>query len=207
MMRPESLRPVILALCAAALAGCLGLGKGTMEPARFYLLAPLSAQGGRDAGGPSIGVGPVTLPEYLNRPQVVTRVGGNEIHLADFARWGEPLKDHVPRVLAENLSALLGTDRVRVFPWSASDAVDCQVVVDVLRFDAEESGVAVLSARWTLLGKGAKEPLRSKRSTYTEPAAAKGYDALVAAESRALQGLGREIATAVRELSAGAGTR
>jgi len=197
-MRRALLRLATLSLFASPLVfgGCLG--KGTVEPTRFYLLDSLPAQTSGSADGPSIGVGPVTLPEYLDRPQIVTRSRGNEIQLAAFARWGAPLKDHLPRVLAENLSALLGTEKVAVFPWKAADLVDYQVAVDILRFDADEAGNAALSARWSVLRKGGKEALRSKRSEYSERAAASGYDGLTGAESRALQSLSREIAGVIQ---------
>lgn len=179
------------------LGGCLAVGRGTQEPTRFYVLSPLPAAQGVVVPGPSLGVGPVSLPAYLDRPHIVTRTGTNELLLADFARWGEPLSDLVPRTLSESLSALLGAERVRAFPWSTAEAVDCQVVVDVLRFDADEGGAAVLEADWALLGSGRRELSRG-RSTRREPVETVGHGAVVAAESRALQGLAREIAAAAR---------
>jgi len=197
-MRRVLLRLALVTLLAwpLGLGGCLG--KGTVEPTRFYLLDSLPMPGSATSDAPSIGVGPVNLPEYIDRPQIVTRSPGNEIRLADFARWGAPLKDLVPRVLAENLAALLGTEKVAVFPWRTADAVDYQVVVDIIRFDADDAGNVVLSARWSVLRKGDKEALRSKRSEYSERAAAAGYDGLAGAESRALQNLSREIASVIQ---------
>ena len=197
-MRQRTLRLAFVTLLASpvVLGGCLG--KGTVEPTRFYLLDALPMPGSATTDAPSIGVGPVSLPDYIDRPQIVTRSPGNEIRLAEFARWGAPLKEHVPRVLAENLSALLGTEKVAVFPWKAADLVDYQVAVDILRFDADEAGNAALSARWSVLRKGGKEALRSKRSEYSERAAASGYDGLTGAESRALQSLSREIAGVIQ---------
>jgi ABC-type transport auxiliary lipoprotein component len=48
------------------------------------------------------------LPPYLDRPQLVTRAGSNRMVLADFDSWAEPLQGLFARVLAKNLTLLLG---------------------------------------------------------------------------------------------------
>jgi hypothetical protein len=148
-----------------------------------------------------IGVGPVELQEYLNRPQIVTRQSPNRLELAEFDRWIEPLKKSLPRILAENLSALLGTERVAVFPWKNSTKIDYQVVVTVIRFDGEPGVNAMLVARWTILERESRATLLSRKSEIAEPVDAEGYEALVSAKSRALATLSREIAAELRTLS------
>ena len=115
------------------LAGCSG-----SAPTRFYVLSilPQSAQQAANAGrNLAVGVGPVELPEYLDIPQIVTRTGQNELNLADFDKWGEPLKDNANQVLAENLAVLLPSKQVHTYPWKRSSALDYQVVVKITRFD------------------------------------------------------------------------
>ena len=97
--------------------GCLGRS----QPTRFYLLqsiagipAEKTAEGKSD--GLRIGVGPLTIPEYVDRPQIVTLVGPHELDLADLDQWAEPLKESVPRVLGENLSILLSTQHIYLYP-------------------------------------------------------------------------------------------
>ena len=60
----------------------------------------------------TIGVFPVAMPDYLDRPQVVTRVSENEIKLDEFNRWAEPLKENFYTVLVENLSTLLSNEKI-----------------------------------------------------------------------------------------------
>ncbi|MDW7711729.1 MAG: PqiC family protein [Deferrisomatales bacterium] len=202
-MRPAPCRRPRIAVLLAVLvtSGCLG--KGTVEPTRHFLLEALPAPVAAGVDGPSIGVGPVSLPEYADRPQLVTRAGDNEIEVAAFARWAAPLREQVARTLAENLSALLGVDRVAVFPWWEPDGVDYRVVVDIHRFEADAAGNALLAARWRLHRKGRVEPVASGRSEYAAPAGAKGHGAFAAAQSRSLQGLSGEIAAAIREEAPG----
>ena len=188
----------MLAVLAAglALAAC-----ADGQPTRFYTLSPLvaSSRGAPPTTMPdlTVGVGPVTLPTYLDRPQLVTRAGGNRMVLADFDSWVEPLQGMFARVLGENLALLLGTDDVLMLPQRRDFALDRQVEVDVTRFDVDASGNAVLDARWWVFGRNGEKLLRSGRSTISEPAEVGDYTAAAAALSRALGAMSQEIAQAV----------
>jgi uncharacterized lipoprotein YmbA len=192
---------VALVLCLVVTIGC-----ASTQPSRFFTLSALASSETRTRVGASspsiaIGVGPVTLPELLDRPQIVTRTSRNELRLAEFDRWAGSLKDDFSRILAENLSILLSTDRVSLYPWRRSISVDYQVVVDVVRFDGELGGDARLVARWTVLGGRDKEVLSMHTSRISEPSGEQSYAALVGAESRALGRLSREIAEAIMSIS------
>ncbi len=196
-----------LRFCRAVVLGfaCMGtmMGCAATQPSKFYLLTPLpnsetAEQGLAVKDGVAIGIGPIDLPEYLNRPQIVTRAGRNELGLAEFNKWGEPLQDNISRVLAENLSILLSTDRTALFPWNSSTAIDYQIRVEMIRFDSEPGGNIFLSARWSLYGENGREVLLVKKSQITNRADGQDYDALVAAMSGNLADLSREIATAIK---------
>lgn len=190
---------LILACLLGLTEGCAG-----SKPSRFYLLHSV-ARGEIPAGQKasrndiSVGIGPVNLPEYLDRPQIITRTSLNRLELAEFDRWAEPLSETFPRVLAENLGAMLGTDRVLVYPWPRSSRVDCQVEVQVNRFEGSPGGSACLSAWWTLYGENGKSVLASRQSELAEPVTSSSYEDLVAAQSRLLGSLSREIAAAITQ--------
>src|SRR5438477_3368390 len=99
----------------ALLASGCSLGRQS-PPVRLYTLTTLSpADAGQHTSstqGIAIGVGPVELPQYVNRPQIVTGDSGNELQRAAFEQWAEPLETNFSRVLAQNLALLLATDRV-----------------------------------------------------------------------------------------------
>jgi len=192
---------VALVLCLVITTGC-----ASTKPSRFYTLSALASSETRTKAGATslsiaIGVGPITLPEHLDRPQIVTRTSRNELRLAEFDRWAGSLKDDFSRVLSENLSILLSTDRVSLYPWRRSMSIDYQVVVDVARFDGELGGDAWLDARWAVLGGRDKEVLSMHTSRISEPSGAQSYAALVGAQSRALGRLSREIAEAIKDIS------
>ena len=202
-MENQGFRSAVVFFCALllTLGGCAGT-----PPSTFYLLESLS-------GGPaspataaldrpiSIGLGPVTLPDYLDRSQIVTRTSENTFQLAEFDRWAEPLSSNVSRTLAENLIFLLPNDSVVPYPWPGSKDVAYQVVVDVYRFDGILGNRALLEAQWSVLGKKDKKVLILKRSTFMEPVSESSFGALVSAQSRALGSLSREIALALQNLA------
>lgn len=202
-MRHLILPLVIVTLGASLLGGCVG---GKSKPSKFYVLSALpssdaqtqTAAAERDV---AVGIGPIVLPQYLDRDPIVTRASPNQLDLAEFDRWAESLRDNFSRTLTENLSILLSTHHVAVFPWDGSTPIDYQVTVDVTRFEGDADGHAVLIARWSIFGKGGRELLERKRSSFSEPAGAGNYEALVSALSRALGNLSREIAAAVKTLS------
>jgi uncharacterized lipoprotein YmbA len=122
----------------------------------------------------------------LNRPQIVTRAGEHEVIFSEFSQWAEPLKDSFTEVLSENLSRLIPTDRVVVYPWSARTELDLKVEVEVIRFTGQSDGVVTLAARWRLLQGNGSEVLPMRLSRYEEPIGAGSTEALIAAMSRAL---------------------
>lgn len=196
-----------LGLLLTATVGCFNLGEGTQQRTRFYVLHSLS-DAGTETQAPendycaAIGIGPVRFPEYLNRPQIVTRVSQNELHLAMFDKWAEPLKDNFSRVLAENLSSLLRTKSVVVFPWGQSIPIDYRVEVEVIRMDGNLGGNATLVARWVIYDEDNAKVLMRGEGSYSEPAVRKNYEAQIAAQSRTLATLSRDIAQALKALFA-----
>ena len=189
---------VALAISILTVSGC-----NTGPPTRLYVLTILPraesvppATGGRKI---SIGVGPVELPQYVNRPQMVTGQQSSELQSAASAQWAEPLQDGCTRVLAENLSLLLATDRVAIFPWKTF-VPEYQVVVEVTHFLGQTGGEVSLVALWSILNKDGREALVSKKSSFRESTGSSEYEALAAAMSRAVAALSRDIATALLAL-------
>jgi len=180
-------------------------GCGHTRPAKFYTLNSLDVSSSQSrfetsVQGLAVGVGPISFPDYLDRPQIITRESRNKLKYSEFHRWAGPLKKNFARNLTENLSILLTTDRMAIFPWKSSTPIDYRVTVNVIRFEGQTGGDVTLSARWSILDSAGKEVLLMKKSTFTEPAGGKTYEALVAAQSRALEGLSREIAEAINTL-------
>jgi hypothetical protein len=155
----------------------------------------------------AIGVGPIELPPYANRLQMVTGNTSYELHAAAFEQWAEPLRESFLRVLAENLSLLLATDRVALFPWKGPILIEYQVIVEVTHFLGEMGGETSLVALWSIVGKDGREVLVSQKSSFREPTGSQGYEDLAAAMSRTVAALSHDIAAAIATLSRPASQR
>lgn len=190
-------RGLCVLIAGALLSGC-GLLRGpNVTPTRFYVLTPTAAPQAT-AASPAVGLGPIAFPGYLDRPGLATRVDSNQIFYDDNARWAEPLKQNFTRVLATNLSHLLGSDRVIIFPWYRTTKVDYTVTLNVTRFETQADGSVVLVAAWTV-GRDRQHPLSSgladlKRAGGSAEQVAAGLSALTAE-------LAQQLATAIANSS------
>jgi uncharacterized lipoprotein YmbA len=180
-----------LMLLTLGSAGCLG----SSPASRFYTLSTLSPREGQGGGGGGPGlrvrVAPVTVPEGVDRPQMVRRTGENTVVLDEFDRWVEPLDALLRNTLVLNLGALLPEKQV-LGDAIPGLAVDQTVVVAMNRLDL--SGQLVMDAVWFILPAGADQPERTHRSRLTESAGAGAPPDLAPALSRAMEKLSREIA-------------
>lgn len=189
-----------LGLLLTVLFGC-----ATSPPSRFYLLSSVDTTDPQIKPSAedrclSIGIGPIRIPDYLDRPQIVTRGTSSEIVLAEFDRWGEPIKDNLIRTLAKNLSVLLCTDTIAFFPWKGGIPIDYRIEMEVLRLDGSLGGNVSLEAWWVIFNGNGKKMLFSKKSNITEMVGGQDYRSLVAAKGRAIGHLSRDIAAAIKTL-------
>jgi len=186
----------------AALAAVLLLTGGcTSSPATsLYLLTAVPEPAPATRFDAPVGVGPVLLPDYLDRLQVVTRTPSGELAVSDTQRWAEPLQDGLIRVLDENLSALLGTERIVRFPWPRSLAPEFQVALEVLRFESGPDAMLRLDARWWLRG-GSGDVILQPRTSRIEVPTGAGVDGRVHAHDEAVARLSREIAAGLQQVA------
>jgi uncharacterized lipoprotein YmbA len=186
------------------LSACLGPGKS--NPPRYYTLNSLLGAAARpaplaDLHDIVIGVGPVRIPAQLDRSQIIIRSAKNEIRFSQSAEWAEPLQNAIPRVLAENLSVLLSTENLAIFPWLKPTSMDYQVTLDIIEFSGAPGADVQLRAWWTIFGENGRTELLKKFADLTEPVGGDDMAALVRAQSRTLEAFSRQIAEVVISLS------
>jgi uncharacterized protein len=204
-----------LLLTALALAPVL-YACSTTSPTRFYVLSTISDKPAAAPASISVGVGPINLPQYLDRPQIVTRLSSNQLAVGEFDQWGGQLDDNMARTLAGNLSILLQTDQVHLYPWKDDESLYDAVTVDVINFEQDVDGSSLLDVYWSILEPKTGRVKLRRHATYRDPggppiteaqARSQGgllgenkqrpYDGVVAAMSRNLGALSREIAKAI----------
>lgn len=158
----------------------------------FYLLT--SDGPAPSGGGAGIGVGPVNLAEYIDRPNLVLAEGENQLGIAEDHRWAGDLAASVARVTAANLGRRLRTGNIRTWPWQRDEGLRHQVTLDIRQFHGAADGHAVIEAGWRAYALPDRRLVASRTFTGREPLQGDGYRELVAAQSRLLSRLADDIA-------------
>lgn len=185
-------------------AACLLLGLGacaSSPPVRYFQLSAMDLDPAADSGGALVvALGPLTLPDYLDRPQIVTRGAGASTRVDELNRWAEPLEDAVPRIVGANVDGLLQDTVVLPFttvgvPWSY------RLFGTITRFDADLDGDVVLLVQWGATGADGRVALPIRTGRYDvrlgpEPDPARTADAMTAL----LTEFSKDVASAVAAL-------
>lgn len=186
----------VLMVSALLLSACM---HHDSKPIEFYRL---TADVGLKPPPPAlipegmIGLGPIHIPDYLNRPQMMVGLSEHQFKLAEHHRWAERLDQNIALALFKALPAQLGSDHLVRYPWPQQQAVAYQISIDIVEFHVGANGQSRLIAQWAIKHKG--QTVIDKRSEYQAAASTSDYNSMVAAQSQCLSQLGQEIAAALR---------
>jgi uncharacterized protein len=200
-MIATKLRKTLLGWMCLAAFGCSPLAP-RQDLSKFYLLAPITSGTAATStnGNLVIGVGPVEFPEYLQRPDIVTRTSPTEIDVSTNNFWGEPLDKNFNRVLRENLALLLNTQNIKAYPWPRNSSINYQVKVSVQRFEKTAAGQSETIVRWVIEDGFSGKALYASETRASTPIAA-GDPVGSSALSDNLATLSEAIATEIESLS------
>jgi uncharacterized protein len=165
------------------------------------------------ANSTRIMVGPVTLPAMVDRPQLVLQNANNTVQVYEYHRWANTLKGDVGDVIASNVAQVLAISNVWNFAQSTQTNFDYQIFVDVQNIDTKLGGSVEVDVLWTIKSAPITKP-SSKISTLStssgalakpimgrslvqEQVTGSGFEAVVAAQSRAFAKVGKEIARSI----------
>lgn len=193
---------IFYAMLSLTLSGCISVPNSPAS--RFYTLQSLDEnQAGKKfdiTPGLIIGVGPVKIPEYLNRPQIVTQDKNKMLNFAEFDRWGESLDSAIARLINEDLTIMLPDAAVRLFPWNLDIPVDYQVVMDIVQLECELDKDLFLAVQWSVIDLSDRKMLLIKRSEFRQTVTPRNYSGLARTLSAACASLSEEIAQALSAL-------
>ncbi len=179
----------VAGILALLLSGC------SSSQDNFYLLTADGRPASTGAGSSkSVGLGPVSLPDYIDRAELVFQSDTNRFQVPPDQRWAGDLRENVSDVLAINLGRRLTRSRVVGYPWEATREVSYSVPVTIRQFHAVSGGDAILDVRWEIREGGNGVVLSRGSRVFTEGLSGEGYDGVVAAESRLLAQLADAIA-------------
>ena len=179
-------------LIQALISGCVG----NQSETSFYVLNSISGPPDSillPANFGVIGIGPLRIPKYLDRPEIVTRYEQNGIRINEFHQWAGPLKDNVATVVGKNLSLLLGEQNTVRYPWRNSTGVQFQIRINIQRLDVEDR-LAVLSADWTIADIKRRSTSVSHRTNVEIPVSGDSYPDKVIGINEVLNQFSLEIA-------------
>ncbi|MDD5271753.1 MAG: PqiC family protein [Methylovulum sp.] len=187
----------VLACSVLLLSACM---HHDSKPIQFYRL---TADVGLSTPPPApipegmIGLGPIHIPDYLNRPQMMVGLTEHQFKLAEHHRWAERLDQNIALALFKALPDQLGSNRMIRYPWPQRQVVDYQISIDIVEFHVDANGQSRLIAQWSI--KHNDQTIIDKRSVYQAAASTSDYDTMVTAQSLCLSQLGQEIAATLRK--------
>jgi uncharacterized protein len=195
---------VLLVLLFFSASGCLSVANSPVP--RFYTLHSAENPENKVSKfnidlGLIIGVGPVEIPAYQNRPQIVTRDKDGMLTFAQFERWGEALDSGLERLILENLAAMLPQAEFQIFPCNFDIPLDYQVIINVMQLESQLDTEIFLSVQWTIIDSKTKEMLLTKRSQIRQAINPHTYFGLAQTLSKSCSLLSTEIAEKLSELS------
>lgn len=187
---------VVALLIIFLMSGC----RSVTPPVEYYTLSPLSAMDVNLATPSSmqkisLGIGPLSLPEYLTGSKIITRTSPNKIEKDEFHRWAGSFRGDILRVLSENLSVLAETTKVAVHPWSMASRPDYIVEIKIQELEGKLGDEVFLKAFWTIKKASSSEYSIARLSNIRTKINGSDYESLIKAKSLALVSLSKEIAT------------
>ncbi|MFH1156425.1 MAG: PqiC family protein [Pseudomonadota bacterium] len=154
----------------------------------------------QQSNGLILSIGPVLISDMLKQPRIATGGARGQYQLSEYNRWIGELDHEIGRAVAENLSAILGTEQVAVFPWDQHLNVTCRVHLEVLAMDGDLGAEAKLVVRWSLIiPKGQTPETLSRRSELKEQTEDGSYASWVNAQQHNIRRLSDAIAASIRE--------
>ena len=196
-----SLLTAVLLVGLLSTMGCIRLEGRTGRETRFYLLSA-TAEKTESAKIPEmvnesiVGVGPFSLPEYLNRSQIVFRKDSHQVELSSFHHWAEPLEENFARVLASNMGRQISEIQWLLFPWKIESVLDYRIQGEVLHFEGQRNGTVVLEVHWFLMSSDGQVELQNLSRFEVAVEGGEAADVVVAM-SQAVADLSRDIARTI----------
>jgi uncharacterized lipoprotein YmbA len=191
------MKPRKIFLRAAAIGASLlitGCGGSSQQ---YFRLSAENAATLPDESSISLGIGPVSLPPYIDRSELVFQSGPNEFQIPPNVSWAGSLRDNITAVLASDLQTALGAREVLTYPWPGGRAPARHVALVVRQFHGISGSGAILDVSWRI--ENADSLIISQNSrVFHEPINGDGYGAVVAAESRLLAQCAAAIARSLR---------
>lgn len=188
-----------IVVLSVLLSGCMLLSSPDVA---YYMIKPtanIEANATQERSELSIAMGPAGFPEYLERNQIVTRQN-NRLHFNEFHRWGAPFERSVLSVLGENVSALMNTPKMVVYPELPRFPIHYRVVFEFLNFEGDLDNALNMNVRWMIIDGASRQTLHIEQTQLSKKMASNNYDDLVDAYNALLLSLSEKVAASVSKV-------
>lgn len=183
--------PLILMVTALFLTGC-----ANTQNARFYLLhSSITASDEPFQQAPSVFIGQIQIPAYLERAVILTQIDDTELNASEFHRWAGSLTGNLRRVLTQNLTKLLHSNCISSDLRTTSNY---RIELSINEFTGILGETARLQVRWNLYSTVDKKVLATKSFEKELPLTTSDYSEYVRVQSKLLSDMSREIAQAIK---------
>lgn len=188
-----SLKNILILVLLIQFVSACSIG-GKSNPSHFYVLDPkIESVDKENLNDLRMGIGPILIPGYIDRPQIVTKTESAELQLAEFERWAEPMGAMFTRTLTENINAITGSQRIHSYPWRPNLEFNYRINAKVIKFENNVKGDALLVVHWQLTQEGDESKLKTIHSEFNANASDTSYPARVAALNDTLAQFAKEI--------------
>ncbi|WP_086929807.1 PqiC family protein [Agarilytica rhodophyticola] len=186
------LNTIIISSIVFLLQSCTSSGPATS----FYSLFahPSPEKVSFNNKGTTIGIAPVTLPEYLDNPSVISLTETQRVKILGYHAWAGSFKESINRVLADDISNILNLDAVWSFPWDNRIRPDYQIRIVFDELAGKQGDKVRLKAKWTVLNKKGNTAVLVGSKNIEQATNSKSADDYVAAINRTLNELSLSIA-------------
>lgn len=179
-------------------AGCAG----GSTPVVYYTLQPSTLTPIMAASKTAvIGVGPVILPDYLDRSVLVTRISPNQLHLHQGHHWAGSLRDEILRVVSANLKSACPNVTVLPHPWPGSNPPTVRFRLSILSFEGRPGGDVDLKVAWYVEDMRTNQASLRRETHLRRNVKGDDLEAYAAAMGQALAGLTQEMAKDVAAMA------
>ena len=200
-MKTEMKQRWRLSLLTTALM-LVSLGCAQTPPSKYYVLTGLKTAQIPIAqtGGVTLGIGPIKLPGRLDRAQLLTRSGPSLVKIHEYHRWGDSLQRQVEEMLVHNLSAILKTSQVVMYPWEHALRPKYQVLITVRKFEGDLKSGTTLDVIWKLIDVDQDQLKLSRHYVVQTISSKRTMGAYIQSQSQALIQLSHKIAEGLSEI-------
>ncbi len=198
---------LIIILASSGMAPGCSIIKPQPDRSQFFMLVATAkpdpaAKNSKTVKSMWVGIGPISIPAFLKHSEVMIQLNPTQVEPSQWNRWAEPLDKNIPRIVSQNLTALLDNNNLMKYPWYAHEAPDYQVEINILNFIITSDHKIQLSVQWEVMETQGQKREWNQKTDITIPSASSDMATLVGTMSEALTVLSQDIAAKLREVAA-----